>query len=176
MRYHKEELLDMVFSELNQNWQQQLPELQDAFEEVNFSKGELLSNNWGELYVVAEGAFGKYAKKQPQRYAMPGEPLLIPNFRHNYIFKALADTKTYLITKEQLYAINESNPKLFSLYQKLIGKHDQYLAFRTDLLDVPFLERCQMLLKKYPKIRSYINNGELSSFLNMSKESLRKLC
>lgn len=174
MRKSKKEILDVFFNEIDVNWNTNLPELIDAFEEVNFSISEQLTNNWGELFLIVEGYIGKYEKTCPMRYAIAGEPLLIPNYRHNFQFRALSNCKTYMITREQRYAINRINPELFVLHDQLIDKQQQCLNYRQQLRDLPNTEKYPFILAKYPHITKHVKQIELAHFMGMSRESLRQ--
>ena len=59
MKKSKEEILASFLIDIHAEWVSAIPELTDAFEEIRFVKGEYLTNNWGELYLIAEGLFGK---------------------------------------------------------------------------------------------------------------------
>lgn len=174
MKQTKIGVLDEILKEIDEDWRLNVTELFNAFEEVHFKKDELLSNNWGELYFIAEGIFGKYEKSCPMRYAIAGESIMIPNYRHKYIFKALTDSKVYMIPREVLYHLNKRNPYIFPLYDKIMARQERYLDFKTKLKDLPNCERLPVVLAKFPKIRQYITNKELACFLGYSRETLRK--
>lgn len=174
MRKSKEEILASFLKDIHPEWVSAIPELTDAFEEISFVKGEYLTNNWGELYLIAEGMFGKYEKTCPVRYAISGESLMIPNHRHNYQFIALSDCRTFMTTRKQLYAINVKNPKLFPIYASLMDKQQQYLDYRQQLRDLPNIDKYPFLLQKYPNITQDVKQIELAHFMGMSRESLRQ--
>ncbi|WP_400261164.1 hypothetical protein ACFX5U_14535 [Sphingobacterium sp. SG20118] len=175
MRKTKEEIMDTIFKDIYSNWKSDIPELADAFEEVQFTKGEQLTNNWGDLYLLTEGMMGKYDKTCPVRYVLSGEPLLIPNSRHNFQFRAASDTKAYVIIRQALHAINQSNSKFFEFYTYLIDKQQQHIDYRQQLLSTPNFDKYEFVLKKYPYIRTLIKHKELALFMGVSVEYLRQL-
>lgn len=175
MRKSKEEILASFLKDIHSDYVSAMPELTDAFEEIRFVKGEHLTNNWGELYLIVEGIFGKYEKTFPVRYAISGESLMIPNHSHNFQFIALSDSRTFMTTRKQLYTINAKNPKLFPIYASLMDKQQQYLNYRAKLLSLPNPDKYDFVFDKYPDIRQYIKHKELAQFMGISEELLRRL-
>lgn len=175
MKKSKEEILASFLKDIHGEWISAIPELTDAFAEIRFVKGEYLTNNWGELYLIAEGIFGKYEKTCPVRYAISGESLMIPNHSHNYQFIALTDCRTFMTTRKQLYTINAKNPKLFPIYASLMDKQQQYLDYRAKLLSLPNPDKYDFVFDKYPDIREFIKHKELAQFMGISEELLRRL-
>jgi len=174
MKKSKEEILASFLKDIHAEWVSAIPELTDAFEEIRFVKGEYLTNNWGELYLISEGIFGKYEKTCPVRYAIRGESLMIPNHRHNYQFIALSDCRTFMTTRKQLYEINAKNPNLLPIYIGLMEKQQNYLDYRQHLRDLPNIDKYPFLLEKYPNITKYVTQIELAQFMGMSREYLRQ--
>lgn len=175
MRKSKEDILDIFLKDINPDWRSAIPELITAFEEIRFVKGEQLTNNWGELYLIVDGIFAKHEKTCPVRYAIAGESLMVPNQRHNYQFVALNDCRTFMTTQVQLYTINETNPKLFPIYAMLMEKQQQYLDYREKLLSLPNPDKFDYVFDKYPNIREHIKHKELARFMGISEELLRLL-
>ncbi|MEN5055612.1 hypothetical protein [Sphingobacterium kitahiroshimense] len=174
MKKSKEEILASFLKDIHAEWVSAIPELTDAFEEIRFVKGEYLTNNWGELYLISEGIFGKYEKTCPVRYAIRGESLMIPNHRHNYQFISLSDCRTFMTTRKQLYEINAKNPNLLPIYIGLMEKQQNYLDYRQHLRDLPNIDKYPFLLEKYPNITKYVTQIELAQFMGMSREYLRQ--
>ncbi|MDR0265055.1 MAG: hypothetical protein LBJ04_17690 [Sphingobacterium sp.] len=175
MRKSKEDLLDPFFRDLQPQWRREIPALSAIFEEERFIKGEQLMNNWGDLYLLIDGIFGKYEKKYPVRYALAGETLMIPNHRHSYQFVALSDCRTYRTSLKQLDEINKNNPKVFYLYANLKEKQQVYLDYRHRLLSLHNQDKYDFVFDKYPDIRSYVRHKELAQFMGISEELLRRM-
>ncbi|MGJ1442683.1 cyclic nucleotide-binding domain-containing protein [Sphingobacterium siyangense] len=175
MKKSKEYLLDPFFRDINPQWQHEIPELSAVFEEERFSPGERLINDWGELYLIVSGIFGKYEKICPVRYAISGESLMIPNHKHRYQFIALSDCRTYRTSLRQLEEINAHNPKVFYLYANLRDKQETYLDYRHKLLSLNNQDKYDFVFDKYPDLRSYVKHHELALFMGISSELLRRL-
>lgn len=175
MKKSKEDLLDSFFSDINPHWQTEIPELSGIFEEEHFMKGERLVNDWGELYLIVEGIFGKYEKTCPLRYAIAGESLMIPNHKHRYQFIALSESRTYRTSLRQLEEINAHNSKVFYLYANLTDKQQIYLDYRHKLLSLNNQDKYDFVFDKYPDLRSYVKHHELAQFMGISGELLRRL-
>lgn len=175
MKRSKEDLLNPFFKEIYPDWQKEIPELKTAFAEERFIKGEQLINDWGDLYLIVDGIFGKYEKTCPVRYAIEGESLMIPNQRHAYQFTALSDCRTYRTSLKQLYEINGNNSKLFCLYANLKEKQQIYLDYRHKLLSLHNEDKYNFIFDKYPDILSHITQKELARFMGISIELLRRI-
>ncbi|WP_157626058.1 cyclic nucleotide-binding domain-containing protein [Sphingobacterium sp. B29] len=175
MKKSKDYLLDSFFRDIDPQWQHEIPELSAVFEEERFSPGERLINDWGELYLIVDGIFGKYEKTCPVRYALAGESLMIPNHKHRYQFIALSDCRTYRTSLRQLEEINAHNPKVFYLYANLTDKQQTYLDYRHKLLSLNNQDKFDFVFNKYPDLRSYVKHHELARFMGISSELLRRL-
>ena len=175
MKKSKEYLLDSFFRDIDSQWQHEIPELSAVFEEERFSPGERLINDWGELYLIVDGIFGKYEKTCPVRYAISGESLMIPNHKHRYQFIALSDCHTYRTSLRQLEEINARNSKVFHLYANLRDRQQTYLDYRHKLLSLNNQDKYDFVFDKYPDLRSYVKHHELARFMGISSELLRRL-
>lgn len=175
MKKSKEDLLDSFFSDINPQWKHEIPELSAVFEEEHFMKGERLVNDWGELYLIVEGIFGKYEKTCPLRYAIAGESLMIPNHKHRYQFIALSESRAYRTSLRQLEEINAHNSKVFYLYANLTDKQQIYLDYRHKLLSIHNEDKYDFVFDKYPDILSHITQKELARFMGISIELLRRI-
>lgn len=175
MKKSKSAILDRFFRDINPQWQSVIPELSSVFEEEPFMKGERLTNDWGELYLIVDGIFGKYEKTCPLRYAIAGESLMIPNHKNRYQFIALSDCLTYRTSLRQLEEINARNSKVFYLYANLKDKQETYLDYRHKLLSLNNQDKFDFVFAKYPDIRSYVKHNELARFMGISSELLRRL-
>jgi len=175
MKKSKKDLLHPFLGDINPRWQSEIPELTVVFEEERFVKGEHLINDWGDLYLIVEGTFGKYEKTCPIRYAIAGESLMIPNQKHGYQFVALTDCHTYRTSLKQLEEINDHNPKVFYLYANLKDKQQVYLDYRHKLLSLHNQDKYDFVFDKYPNIHSHITQRELAKFMGISMELLRRI-
>lgn len=175
MKKSKEYLLDSFFRDINPQWQTDIHELSTVFEEEHFMKGERLINDWGELYLIVDGIFGKYEKTSPVRYAIAGESLMVPNHKHRYQFTALSDCRTYRTSLQKLVEINAHNSKVFHLYANLTDKQQTYLDYRHKLLSLNNQDKFDFVFDKYPDLRSYVKHHELARFMGISSELLRRL-
>ena len=175
MKKSKEDLLDCFFSDINPHWKHEIPELSFVFEEEHFTQGERLVNDWGELYLIIDGIFGKYEKTCPVRYVTAGESLMIPNHKHRYQFIALRDCRTFRTSLRQLEEINAHNSKVFYLYANLQDKQQTYLDYRHKLLSLNNQDKYDFVFDKYPTILSYITQRELAQFMGISMELLRRI-
>lgn len=175
MKKIKEDLLDPFFRDIDPRWQHEIPELSAVFEEERFSPGERLINDWGDLYLIVDGIFGKYEKTCPVRYAISGESLMIPNHKHRYQLIALSDCRTYRTSLRQLEEINAHNSKVFYLYANLKDKQDTYLDYRHKLLSLNNQDKYDFMFDKYPDILSHITQRELAQFMGISIELLRRI-
>jgi hypothetical protein len=175
MKKGKLAVLDSFFHTINPQWQQEIPELSTAFEEERFMKGERLTNDWGEFYLIVDGIFGKYEKTCPLHYAVAGESLMIPNHKHRYQFIALSDCRTYRTSLRQLEEINAHNSKVFYLYANLKDRQETYLDYRHKLLSLNNQDKFDFVFDKYPDLRSYVKHYELARFMGISSELLRRL-
>ena len=175
MKKSKELLLDPFFRDINSLWQTEISELSAVFEEERFMTGERLTNDWGELYLIVDGIFGKYEKTCPLRYALAGESLMIPNHKHRYQFIALSDCLTYRTSLRQLEEINAHNSKVFYLYANLKDRQETYLDYRHKLLSLNNQDKYDFVFDKYPDLRSYVKHKEIARFMGISGELLRRL-
>lgn len=175
MRKSKEDLLDSFFRDIHPQWLSEIPKLSAVFEEERFVRGEQLINDWGDLYLIVEGIFGKYEKTCPVRYAIASESLMIPSQKHSYQFVALTDCRAYRSSLQQLAKINDNNPKVFYLYANLKEKQQTYLDYRHKLLSLHNQDKYDFVFDKYPDILSHITQRELAQFMGISIELLRRI-
>lgn len=175
MKKSKNDLLDPFMGDIHPHWQNEIPELSAVFEEERFIRGEQLINDWGELYLIIDGIFGKYEKTCPVRYAIAGESLMIPNQRHAFQFTALSDCRTYRTSFKRLEELNDHNPKVFYLYANLKEKQQVYLDYRHQLLSLHNQDKYDFMFDKYPDILSHITQRELAQFMGISIELLRRI-
>lgn len=175
MRRSKHAQLDPFFKHILPHWQDDIPELSSLLEAEKFVKGEHLINDWGDLYLITEGIFGKYEKTCPVRYALAGESLMIPNQKHNYRFVALSDCQTFRTSFRQLEEINAYNPKVFYLYAHLKDQQLRYLDYRHKLLSLHNQDKYDFVFDHYPDLLAHITQKELAQFMGISMELLRRM-
>ncbi|MEZ0453248.1 hypothetical protein ABTW24_16755 [Sphingobacterium thalpophilum] len=175
MRRSKTEILDLFFKDIHASWQKDIPELVTIFDEERFEQGEQMINDRGELYLIVNGIFGKYEKTCPVRYAIAGEPLMIPIQKHSYHFVAITQGNTLRTSLSQFMEINDHNPRVFFLYAKMMARQQQYLDYRHKLLSLHNQDKYDFLLDKYPDLRQHILHKELAQFMGISEELLRRI-
>lgn len=173
----KTENIDLIklLTEVFPSWLQEIPELPDHFQECVLEPHEYLSLQRGDIYLVSGGSFGKYDRKEPIRYILPGELIIGPLKRNHTVFKSLNGSRAYLLDRPTLYRISQQYPHTLELYDELLQKQLEAMEFRQHILSLPKGERLEYFRSKYAPVLPIISRKELASFLQISVELLRKI-
>lgn len=168
-------ILTDFLTEIFPTWATEIPDLAGYFHEYFLEPGELLNTERGDIYLVSEGAFGKYTRREPLRYILPGELIIIGLRRRYHTFKALNFSRVYMLDRPSLYRISCEYPNTMTLYDELLQRQQDSLEFRQQILLMPKAHRYAYFKSCYATIVPLIDRKELAVFLQISPELLRRV-